>query len=129
MTGNAEQIEYWNSSSTARWVTHQAALDRALQPFGSAAIEKLRVREGDRILDVGCGCGDTCFELARLSGAKGAVCGIDVSAPLLARARERAADSGVEADSRVEFVEADAATTPLGARFDALFSRFGVMFF
>jgi SAM-dependent methyltransferase len=123
MAGNAEQIEYWNSSSIARWVTHQTALDLALRPFGSAAIEKLRVRDGDRVLDVGCGCGDTCFELARLTGAKGAVCGIDVSAPMLARARERAADS------RVEFIEADAGATPLGARFDALFSRFGVMFF
>jgi SAM-dependent methyltransferase len=123
MAGNAEQIEYWNSAATARWVTHQAALDQALRPFGSAAIERLRVRDGDRILDVGCGCGDTCFELASLAGAKGAVCGIDVSAPLLARARTRAADS------RVEFIEGDAGTQPLGARFDALFSRFGVMFF
>jgi SAM-dependent methyltransferase len=124
MAENAEQIEYWNGASTTRWVTHQAALDQALRPFGSAAIERLRVRDGDRILDVGCGCGDTCFELAILAGPKGAVSGIDVSAALLARARERA-----PADSRVEFIEADAGTQPLGARFDALFSRFGVMFF
>jgi SAM-dependent methyltransferase len=73
------------------------------------------------VLDVGCGCGGTSLLLAA-SGAE--VIGADISAPMLARARERAAGNAA-----LSFVEADAATHPFRADRDLVFSRFGVMFF
>jgi SAM-dependent methyltransferase len=77
-----------------------------------------------RVLDVGAGCGDMTLEAARAVGDAGRVVGVDVSKPMLARARERAS-----AFSNVELVEHDAATFAADAPFDASISRFGVMFF
>jgi ubiquinone/menaquinone biosynthesis C-methylase UbiE len=76
-------------------------------------------------VDIGCGCGGTTIELGRLVGPGGRVLGIDVSAPMLARAAER-----LPPGLPVEFVEADATTYSFPrAGFDLLFSRLGVMFF
>ena len=77
---------------------------------------------------MGCGAGTTTLALARSVGAQGRVVGLDVSAPLLARARERAAAAGLA--GRIEWIEGDAQQHALPAQhFDLLFSRFGVMFF
>jgi SAM-dependent methyltransferase len=124
---NAEQITYWNEHSGPKWVARQALLDAQLASFGEAAIEAARVQAGERVLDVGCGCGDTTLAVARRVGAGGRAVGVDLSAPMLARARERAA---AERLANAEFLQADAQTHPLApASFDAVVSRFGVMFF
>ena len=86
----------------------------------------LAAASGERILDVGCGAGTTSLELAEAVGASGGVYGIDISQPLLERARERAAAASVE---HLQFVQADAAAHRFERAFDALYSRFGVMFF
>lgn len=122
--GNEDQIAFWNGEAASRWVTHQEALDQRIRPFGEAALEAAGVAPGMRVLDVGCGCGDTTLEVARRVGERGRVLGVDVSGPMLARARERAAGR-----ANVAFVEADAATLGDGGPFDAAVSRFGVMFF
>ena len=84
------------------------------------------VQHGERVLDVGCGAGQTTREAAR-AAVDGAALGIDVSAPMLERARELTADEGLR---NVEFVEADAETHPFPAeRYDLCISRFGTMFF
>jgi SAM-dependent methyltransferase len=121
---NREQIAYWNGAAAERWVESQASFDRALGPFGREAIERLGPAAGERILDVGCGSGDTLIELARRVGDTGAVVGADASRPLLERARAR-----LQGAPNVQLVEADVATHAWQAQFDALFSRFGVMFF
>jgi SAM-dependent methyltransferase len=121
---NRAQVEYWNEQTGSKWVEKQAELDRLLLSLGTAAIDRLAVRPGERIIDVGCGCGDTTLELARRAGPDGRVVGIDLSAPMLARARERARGA-----SNVDFVQGDAQTHRFESTFDALFSRFGVMFF
>jgi SAM-dependent methyltransferase len=124
---NAEQITYWNEKSGPKWVAHQAALDSMIAPFGAEAMAALGPREGERLIDVGCGCGATSIELGRRVGAGGGVLGVDISEPMLARARERAAAEGI---GHVRFVVADAQTHPFepgGAH--GVFSRFGVMFF
>jgi SAM-dependent methyltransferase len=79
---------------------------------------------GERVVDVGCGCGATTLELARAVGPEGAVLGLDVSEPMLARARERAVGL-----AQVRFQCVDASTFALGGDATLLYSRFGVMFF
>ncbi len=122
---NAEQIAYWNEQAGPRWVTASDALDAMLEPLGRAALDQARVAAGARVLDVGCGAGHTTLEIGRRVGAEGSVLGIDISAPLLERARERARAAGL---AQVSFEQADAQTEPL-RDFDLVFSRFGVMFF
>jgi SAM-dependent methyltransferase len=121
---NDEQIALWNEETGRRWTEQQERLDRLIAPFGDEAMRVAAVKEGERLLDVGCGCGDTTLSLARAVGADGFVLGVDVSAPMLARAQERAV--GV---SNVRFERADASVAPLGGPHDLIYSRFGVMFF
>jgi len=123
-SGNREQLEFWNGLAAERWVRHQARLDRALGPFGEAALDRLGLAPGQSVLDVGCGTGDTLLSIARRLGGQGSVVGVDLSRPMLARAGERTRELAL-----VELIEADASAHPFGPRFDALFSRFGVMFF
>jgi len=122
---NAEQIVYWNETAGPKWVALQDVLDQQIRPLGEAAMERVGSADGERVLDVGCGTGETTVELAHRVGPGGAVTGIDLSAPMLARARQRATGIG-----NVTFRAADAQTTLLeAAHFDVCFSRFGVMFF
>jgi SAM-dependent methyltransferase len=123
-SGNDEQSEFWNGVAGERWVRHQARLDRALGPFGEAALDRLELRPGQSVLDVGCGTGGTLLSLARRLGAQGRVLGVDLSRPMLERARERTREQ-----PEIELLVADAAAYGFGQRFDAVFSRFGVMFF
>jgi SAM-dependent methyltransferase len=124
---NAEQRSYWNEQAGPVWVTNQERLDQQIRPHGELALVALAPTPGERVLDLGCGCGETALALAGRVGAKGFVLGVDLSEPMLARARQRAAAAGL---GQLEFMAADAQTAALGeARFDAAFSRFGVMFF
>ncbi len=127
ITTNATQIAYWNSEAGPRWVATQENMDRMLAPLMNAALDRTRPTVGESVLDVGCGCGATLLELAHRVGPSGSVVGVDVSAPMLDRARERVQDNSVQ---NVRLTLADAATHAFepGA-FDLAFSRFGVMFF
>jgi SAM-dependent methyltransferase len=123
---NAEQIAYWNERGK-QWVAVNDMLDAMIGPLGRRALDRARVAAGESVLDVGCGCGDTTLELARRVGPSGRVFGVDISAPMLARARERARAAGA---TQVTFEQADAQTHAFPpATFDLIFSRFGVMFF
>ena len=123
--GNADQIAYWNATAGETWVKLQDRLDRQLEPLGRRALEALAPRAGERILDIGCGSGQTSLELARAVAPGGTVVGVDISQPMLEVARQRAAGQ-----VGISFREADATTAPFeAAAFDAAFSRFGVMFF
>src|SRR6185369_15072156 len=91
------------------------------------AMDAAAVAAGERVLDVGCGCGSTTIELARRAGPTGHVVGADISGPMLADARARTAAAGL---GNVELVHADAQTHAFPpSAFDLVFSRFGVMFF
>jgi SAM-dependent methyltransferase len=95
--------------------------------FGDRALQALAARPGERVLDIGCGFGDTTLQLAQLVGPAGMVVGVDISRPMLALARRVVSERRA---TNVELREADAQTAVLGAAaFDAGFSRFGVMFF
>lgn len=124
---NAAQVEYWNATAGPRWVAARQALDAQIGPLGEAAMDAARVAPGERVLDVGCGCGATSLELARRVGPTGRVVGIDVSTPMLEVAGEAARRAGLD---RLSFVNADAQVHPFApGSFDLVFSRFGVMFF
>jgi SAM-dependent methyltransferase len=123
-TANAAQFDYWNDQTGRTWAELQVLLDQQLAPLGKRAMDALGVRPGQRVLDIGCGCGDTSLSLAARVAPGGAVVGVDLSLPMLDVARGRAADLG-----HVTFLQADAQVAAFGAPFDAAFSRFGVMFF
>ena len=127
-TTNAEMIRYWNEAAGPPWVAMQERLDMQLAALGTLTRERAGIAAGARVLDVGCGCGGTTLELARVVGDEGRVVAVDISAPMLARARARADAAGVGA--RIDWQLADAQTARFdGAGFDGVYSRFGVMFF
>jgi SAM-dependent methyltransferase len=124
---NLDQVDYWNAAAGETWAALQDQLDRQIEPLGLEAIQALAPRPGERVLDIGCGCGQSSLQLASRVTSAGAVVGVDISVPMLAVARARPipADAATPA-----FREVDAQTGDLGEGvFDAAFSRFGVMFF
>ena len=126
-TDNADQIAYWNTDAGEAWAALQEQLDAQLAAHGRRAMDALAPVAGERIVDVGCGSGQTSLALGQAVGRSGAVAGLDISRPLLDLARRRAAKSGA---TNVSFAEADVQTHAFApATFDAVFSRFGVMFF
>ena len=123
---NEGQVAYWNDAAGRTWASLQDSIDRQIRPLGLAAMDRLDPRAGETLLDVGCGCGDTSLELARRVGPEGEVLGLDISGPMLEVARRRAAEAGAEG---LEVRQADAQTAARPGGRDAVFSRFGVMFF
>jgi ubiquinone/menaquinone biosynthesis C-methylase UbiE len=122
---NAEQIEYWNSKVGEIWVQMQARMDAALTPVTAALLAAAEPQPGETVLDIGCGAGETTLAVDAVVGEGGHAIGLDISEPLLARARERA-----EAlQSEAEFIAADASQWAEERGFDLILSRFGVMFF
>ena len=125
-----EQTMLWNGPAGRAWVEAQDLLDRLFEPFENLLVDLLVEAFADksirRLLDVGCGTGSTTLAIARRLEAKDDCTGIDISSPMIAVARSRAEREGIPAT----FLCANAqihAFEP--ARFDAIISRFGVMFF
>jgi SAM-dependent methyltransferase len=122
---NAYQVADWNGQSGEYWVANQARLDAMMAVFGRAAIEAAAPATGERVLDVGCGAGASSLDLAARVGPDGQVLGVDISEPLIGRARALAPQ---DTPALFQVADASSAELPEGA-FDILFSRFGVMFF
>jgi len=122
---NAQQIEYWNGPAGQRWAKAQDRIDHHLGLITDALMAFAAPKEGERVLDIGCGGGTTALMLRERVGANGAVTGIDISEPILAVARARA-HAGM---ADLALVQADASTYDFQPVFDLAFSRFGVMFF
>jgi SAM-dependent methyltransferase len=122
---NEEQRAYWNREEARNWVTYQPRYDAMLEPYGNAMLDAAAIEPGHRVLDIGCGNGMTTREAAR-QAREGSAHGVDLSEAMLERARELAAQEGLE---NVTFEEADAQTRPFEPEFDRVISRFGVMFF
>jgi len=122
---NAEQIAYWNGPGGRHWTDRQQLQDIVLAPVSEILISRAQVKPGETVIDVGCGCGATSFDLIKQTSPGGHVTGVDISEQMLARARELSPPG-----APVEFVLADATVHPFPpSSADLLFSRFGVMFF
>lgn len=124
---NADQAEAWNSGEDlAHWLNNHARYERMGEPFAALILQAAALRPGGHVLDVGCGCGGTTIAAAGLI-APGQAVGIDLSGPMLARARADAEAAGLR---NAVFQQGDAQVHPLEpARFDTVISRFGTMFF
>jgi SAM-dependent methyltransferase len=122
---NAAQAEYWTSVAGPKWTDHQEHQDQVLHPVSHRLITAAAPKPGDRVIDVGCGCGATTIDFAERVGPEGQVLGLDVSEPMLARARERAPQN-----QPIRFELADATVYDFEPdHADLVASRFGVMFF
>jgi len=123
---NVEATEAWSGPLFDLFVKYRDLATAGLGAHGDAAMEANPPRPGDRVLDVGCGFGDTTRRLAELVGAEGSALGVDVSEPFIAAAKAEAEKEGA---ANVEFRVADVQTLELPQEFDYAFSRMGIMFF
>lgn len=123
---NQEATDAWSGPLFDLFVKYRDQTAAGLGAHGEAALEVSPPRPGERVLDLGCGFGETTVHLASLVGAEGSALGVDVSEPFIAVAREEA-----EADrvANAEFMTADVQTLELPREFDYAFSRMGLMFF
>jgi SAM-dependent methyltransferase len=123
---NIEQAEFW-SQLAPTWLELEDKLEEVGGLPGQLAMDRLKLLPGQRVVDLGCGSGRTTLELASRVGPGGEVVGVDIAAEMLGRGRERATRLGT---GNIEFLHADVQAHDLGeSRFDAAYSRFGVMFF
>ena len=122
---NADQVEYWNGPAGQKWVDQSGRLDAMLAPFADTVIGAAALKPGEAVMDIGCGAGALTLRAAAKVGAEHGALGVDVSAPLIALARARAAEAKLPA--RFELADASAFTAPDPV--DIVISRFGVMFF
>jgi ubiquinone/menaquinone biosynthesis C-methylase UbiE len=123
---NREAAEAWSGSLFDRFVQFRDLVTVGLGAHGEEALKAHPPRPGDRVLDLGCGFGDTTQQLAELVGPDGEAVGVDVSEPFIAAARQEAEDAGAV---NVRFLTADVQVAELGESFDYAFSRMGIMFF
>ena len=124
---NKNQKDFWSGKGGDIWVERQNAMDTMLSPLGEAALNKLNFNEEENVLDIGCGCGNTTLNIAKRIGPSGNVTGLDISEPMLKRAKESAVEMSI---TNTSFKCVDVQTEDLGDQiYSAAFSRFGVMFF
>lgn len=123
---NSDEIEFWNGPQGQNWVDQNRLTDLMYDPFGDKAIECASLTPGERVLDIGCGCGTTTVKLANLVAPNGSVTALDVSTLMLNVAEEKTESAAVP----VELIDADAEIYEFAPdSFDVVFSQFGVMFF
>jgi SAM-dependent methyltransferase len=123
---NTEATEAWSGPLFDLFVKYRDLTTRGLGAHGEVAMRSNPPRSGDRVIDIGCGFGDTTQQLAELVGPQGSALGVDVSQPFIATARQEAEEAGA---ANVEFRVADVQTLELPREFDYAYSRMGIMFF
>jgi ubiquinone/menaquinone biosynthesis C-methylase UbiE len=123
---NAEAIQAWDGPLFDRFVRFRHLVTTGLGAHGAEALRLHPPQPGERVLDVGCGFGDTTQDIARLVGPEGEALGVDAAPRFVEAAEREAREASVE---NVRFAVQDVETTPFAERFDRAFSRFGTMFF
>lgn len=124
---NDDFISCWNEILVPKWNTFRHLLSGNGAVHSEMAYEYFDLKPGDKVLDIGCGYGETCLEIGRTVGPEGEVLGLDCTQAFLDIANKELDESGLK---NVEFVLGDAMTHELPENYyDVVYSRFGVMFF
>jgi len=123
---SAQYVDFWNEILVPKFVKYKHILVDGLTHHSEGIFPSLPVKEGDRVLDVGCGFGDTAIKLAQRVGPQGEVVGLDCCDAFLEYGRKDAARLGLQ---NVSFVNGDALLDHFELEDDFVFSRFGTMFF
>lgn len=121
-----EFVDIWNEILMPKFVRWKHIVVDGLTHQSAQVFPKLAVKDGDRVVDVGCGFGGTTIELARRVGPRGSAVGLDCCNAFLEHGRKEAKAAGMR---NVEFIEADVQSYSFTPEFDFCFSRFGTMFF
>jgi SAM-dependent methyltransferase len=123
---NAQMARYWTEVGGPHWVHEQHQFDQMLAAFGAELRRVLDAQPGEHILDVGCGTGTSTIDLANSVGTTGSVVGCDISPTMIDAARARTSEI-----RQISFAIADAQIADMlqADLYDAVHSRFGVMFF
>jgi SAM-dependent methyltransferase len=125
-SSNAEQLRAWDGDEGAYWAGHADYFDRSVAAYHKTLLASAAITSTDRVLDVGCGTGQTTRDAAR-AAAGGSALGVDLSARMLDHARRRAVEEGV---TNASFQQVDAQIHPFSPEgFDVAISRTGAMFF
>jgi ubiquinone/menaquinone biosynthesis C-methylase UbiE len=123
---NAEAIEAWDGPLYDRFVRFRHIVTTGLGAHGEEALRLVPPQPGQRVLDIGCGFGDTTQRIAELVGPEGEAVGVDAAERFIETAKAEAAEAGV---ANARFFVADVQSDSLGEGFDLAFSRMGTMFF
>jgi len=127
MSGNNDFINCWNEILVPKWNRFRHLLSGNGAVHSSMAYEHFGIKPGDKVLDIGCGYGETCLEIGEMVGPEGEVLGLDCTQAFLDIANRERDESGL---GNVKFVLGDAQTYELPENYyDVVYSRFGVMFF
>lgn len=124
--GDAEFVGFWNTVLVPKFIKFKHILVGGLTQHSEAIFPNLQVEQGDNILDVGCGFGDTAMKLARLTGPTGRVVALDCCDAFMEYGIQAAKTEGLD---NLSFVNGDATIYPFESEYDFVFSRFGTMFF
>ena len=125
-SSNAEQLRAWDGDEGAYWADHADYFDRSVAAYHERLLDRPRSPTDDRVLDIGCGTGQTTRDAARAASG-GSALGVDLSSRMLDHARRRAAEEGL---TNATFAQADAQVHPFEpASFDVAISRTAAMFF
>lgn len=123
---NVEQARAWDGPEGVQWTLHEERYDRAAATHSAHLLQAAGIRVDERVLDIGCGCGQLAREVAVLA-PKGHVLGVDLSELMVIRAGERGLAQGLD---NVTFLQADAQVHRFDPEsFDLVISKYGAMFF
>jgi ubiquinone/menaquinone biosynthesis C-methylase UbiE len=123
---NAEAIQAWDGPLYDRWVKFRHIVTTGLAVHGDTALRLVSPQEGQRVLDIGCGLGDTTQQIAAMVGPSGEAVGVDAAERFIATAVAETKEAGI---ANASFRVTDVQTDSLGGPYDMAFSRMGTMFF
>ena len=125
-TETNECVDVWNEILVPKFIKYKHVLVGGLNHHSAAIMPSLKIAEGDSVLDIGCGFGDTAVMFAERVGPTGRVVGMDCCDAFMDYGIKEAQDAGLE---NLTFINGDALAYPFEPEYDFVFSRFGTMFF